>query len=186
MNYNQIEKLIIPIHSWSTLKNTLKDFINRKDKKSRVLMNFNKTSDKFNDNERLRKCIYLDKLVYEIPILHLNQYEIKKINSQNVLDILKTHRKVIESDHLYENPFYKEPDELIAKLDKELEVYSTLSFREKRVLTLIVDGLSNVKVYKELSISVKTVETRRANIMKKLGTYSVVELIKLTINNKII
>jgi len=53
-------------------------------------------------------------------------------------------------------------------------------------LTLIVAGLSNVKISKELSISVKTVETHRANIMKKLGAHSVVELIKLTIKNKII
>lgn len=137
-------------------RNTLKDFINKKNKNSRVLMNFNQSSEKFNDNERLRKSIYLDKLAYKIPILLLNQYEINKINSHNVLDILKTHGKVIKSDHLYENPFYTETDELIAKLNKELEVYSVLSFREKRVLTLIVDGLSNVKVSKELSISVKT------------------------------
>ncbi len=77
-------------------------------------------------------------------------------------------------------------DDLIAKLNKDIVVYNALTFREKRVLTLIVAGLSNVKVSKELSISVKTIETHRANIMKKLGTHSLAELIKLTIKNKII
>lgn len=54
---------------------------------------------------------------------------------------------------MYENAFYKDSEELIAKLNKEIEIYNTLSFREKRVLTLIVDHLSNVKLSKELSIS---------------------------------
>ncbi|HWE27699.1 MAG TPA: response regulator transcription factor [Polyangia bacterium] len=54
-----------------------------------------------------------------------------------------------------------------------------LSSREREIFDLIVRGSSNASVAQQLFISVKTVETHRTRIMRKLGVHSVGELIRL-------
>ena len=53
-----------------------------------------------------------------------------------------------------------------------------LTSREREVLQLLAEGLSNRKIAEQLSISVKTVETHRSNMMNKLGVDNKTELIK--------
>jgi two-component system response regulator NreC len=50
--------------------------------------------------------------------------------------------------------------------------------REREVLQLLAEGLSNQKIAEQLSISVKTVETHRSNMMNKLGVGSKTDLVK--------
>ena len=52
-----------------------------------------------------------------------------------------------------------------------------LSQREIQVLSLVADGYTNKEIAKELSISVKTVETHKANCMQKLDLKSRAELV---------
>jgi DNA-binding CsgD family transcriptional regulator len=52
-----------------------------------------------------------------------------------------------------------------------------LSRREKEVLKMIVSGKSNKDISERLFISVKTVETHRARIMKKLGVHKSTSMI---------
>jgi len=61
-----------------------------------------------------------------------------------------------------------------------------LTDRERQVVTLIAEGNSTKEVAARLGISVKTVETHRAAIMKKLGISSVAELVRYAIRNKVI
>ena len=56
-----------------------------------------------------------------------------------------------------------------------------LSVREREVLQSIAEGKSASDIAKELSLSVKTIESHRRNIMKKLDLYSVAELTKYAI-----
>ena len=53
-----------------------------------------------------------------------------------------------------------------------------LSRREREVFDLVVRGFTNEAVSKELGISVKTVETHRARINRKLGVHSPGELVR--------
>jgi two-component system response regulator NreC len=53
-----------------------------------------------------------------------------------------------------------------------------LTPREREVLQLLAEGLSNREIAEQLSISVKTVETHRSNMMSKLGVSSKTELVK--------
>jgi DNA-binding NarL/FixJ family response regulator len=53
-----------------------------------------------------------------------------------------------------------------------------LSSREQEVLTLLVDGMTNKQVAERLFLSVKTVETYRARIMKKYGLRDRAELVQ--------
>jgi DNA-binding NarL/FixJ family response regulator len=56
-----------------------------------------------------------------------------------------------------------------------------LSGREREVLQLISEGKATKEAAAALHVSVKTVETHRANLMNKLGLFSVAELTKYAI-----
>lgn len=60
-----------------------------------------------------------------------------------------------------------------------------LSAREIEILKLYVDGMINKEICEKLDISIRTVETHKNHIMKKLGLRSTVELVKYAIKNNI-
>ncbi len=68
----------------------------------------------------------------------------------------------------------------------ERESYDGLTEREQEVLKLIADGLTNQEIADRLTISVKTVERHRANIMSKLNMHSRTELVKYAIRKGLI
>lgn len=56
--------------------------------------------------------------------------------------------------------------------------YDELTSREKDTLKLIADGYTNQEIADHLIISVKTVETHRAHILKKLELHTRADLVK--------
>jgi len=56
-----------------------------------------------------------------------------------------------------------------------------LTLREHEVLRLIAAGNTNQRIAERLSISIKTVEIHRSNLMSKLGTHSLSNLIRTAI-----
>jgi DNA-binding NarL/FixJ family response regulator len=61
-----------------------------------------------------------------------------------------------------------------------------LSAREIEILRLFAEGFINKEISDQLDISIRTVETHKNHIMKKLELKSTVELIKYAIRNKIV
>jgi two-component system, LuxR family, response regulator TtrR len=59
--------------------------------------------------------------------------------------------------------------------------YDKLSQREREVLALIVKGRLNKQIADDLSISIKTVEAHRANIMDKMEVRNMADLMKLAL-----
>ena len=70
-------------------------------------------------------------------------------------------------------------------VEKEKPAYN-LSSRELEILKLYCEGFINKDIGLKLNISVRTVETHKNHIMKKLGIKSPVELVKFAIRSKII
>jgi len=58
--------------------------------------------------------------------------------------------------------------------------------REGEIIQILSEGKSSKEAAVALNISVKTVETHRANIMRKLELHSVSELVRYAIRNQII
>jgi len=58
--------------------------------------------------------------------------------------------------------------------------------REKDVLDLIADGLTNTEMAQKLFTSVRTIETRRKNLLTKTGTNNTATLIKFAVKNGMI
>ena len=63
---------------------------------------------------------------------------------------------------------------------------SRLTDREREIVQLLAEGKSSKEVGVTLGISVKTAETHRANIMRKLEIHSVSELVRYAVKNQII
>lgn len=61
-----------------------------------------------------------------------------------------------------------------------------LTAREIEILKLIVQGYTNRQIASQLSISVRTVETHRSNLMDKLGLHSRVELVRYAADHHLI
>ena len=75
----------------------------------------------------------------------------------------------------------------IQKAEEEpLDPYYTLTAREREVLQLAAEGHNGKEISSRLSISPRTAETHRANLMRKLGLHSQTDLVKYAIRQGII
>jgi two-component system response regulator NreC len=64
--------------------------------------------------------------------------------------------------------------------------YDGLTEREQQVLKMIAEGLMNKEIAEKLSISVRTVERHRENIMAKLNLHSRAELVRYAVDKGLI
>jgi len=108
-------------------------------------------------------------------------------------ELLNAITKIYEGNEYYSDSISKiilenyisnvrKPKELEPAREKETDV---LSSREKQILQMIIEGLSNQDIADKLFISIRTVESHKNHIMQKLGIKSLVELIKYAIRNNI-
>ena len=63
---------------------------------------------------------------------------------------------------------------------------SQLTNREREVLVHIADGLSNKEIASQLGVGVRTIETHRERIMRKLNIHSVAGLTKFAISQGLV
>jgi len=61
-----------------------------------------------------------------------------------------------------------------------------LTTREKEVLVLIAQGLTNAEISEKLTISVKTVDRHRENMMRKLNIHNRIDLVKYALKKGLI
>jgi len=67
-----------------------------------------------------------------------------------------------------------------------LDIYETLTNREREVLHLAAEGHTNADIAARLSISPRTVEIHRTNMMRKLGLHSEHDLIRYALRRGIL
>ena len=63
---------------------------------------------------------------------------------------------------------------------------SRLTPRELEIVQLLAEGKTSKEVAEALMISIKTADTHRANIMRKLDLHSVTELVRYAVRNQIV
>jgi two-component system response regulator NreC len=67
------------------------------------------------------------------------------------------------------------------RLDEQDPAYESLTTREREILVLVAEGLTNKEIAEELTLSVKTVENHRASLMNKLNAHDRSELVRYAI-----
>jgi DNA-binding NarL/FixJ family response regulator len=73
-----------------------------------------------------------------------------------------------------------------SKLRPEVAVKDVLTAREREVVQLLAEGRSTRVVAEVLGLSVKTAETHRSNVMRKLDLHSVSELVLYAVRNGLV
>jgi DNA-binding NarL/FixJ family response regulator len=64
--------------------------------------------------------------------------------------------------------------------------YDLLTQREREVLQLAAQGMSNGEIGERLAISARTAETHRSNFMRKLGLQSQTALVRFAVNRRLL
>lgn len=165
------------------LLNLIDSLVTVGNKGKRILLNRKLIFIHLSENYQLDLEAKLNLITKNNPAIFLNQFDISKISCKSLLNILKTHPLVIEGDSVYKNSFFYNPNNILLKLDSEISKLQKFTPKEVEVLKGIVNGNSNKDIAEDLSISARTVESHKYNIMKKSNSSSVIELIKFAIKN---
>lgn len=72
-----------------------------------------------------------------------------------------------------------------SKTKSDTEKIESLTKREKEIIRLVVEGLSNKEIAGKLFISIRTVDSHKTNIMHKLNLKSSVELVKYALKRNL-
>ena len=66
------------------------------------------------------------------------------------------------------------------------QLRNRLTTRERELVQLLAEGKSTRQAATQLGMSVKTAETHRSNVMRKLQLHSVSELVLYAVRNKLV
>jgi len=130
---------------------------------------------------------FSDQLVRDIVEAGVRAYIMKSDADKDLVsavEALANHRSFFTSraaDMLLDG--FRRPN---AAPDAQSLLRSRLTSREREIVQLLAEGKSSKEVAVALGISVKTAETHRANIMRKLELHSVSELVRYAVRNQII
>jgi DNA-binding NarL/FixJ family response regulator len=103
-------------------------------------------------------------------------------------DLLHAVREVAAGRHYLSPPLSQRAVEHYVQRAKEtsLDLYDTLTTREKEVLQLVAEGHTNAEIAAKLFISPRTAETHRAHLMSKLSLHSQTDLIRYALKRGIL
>jgi two-component system response regulator NreC len=113
-------------------------------------------------------------------------YVLKRAAAQDLVQAVRAAAK--GEAFLYPSVARKVVEDYLRRVEtgEERERYDGLTSREKEILTLIAQGLSNQQIAEKLFISIKTVQTHRAHILEKLGLHDRTELVRYAIRKGLI
>lgn len=79
------------------------------------------------------------------------------------------------------------PRSVLSRISKgDIDPYEKLTTRERQVLQLIAEGKTNRQVSEKLNVAVKTVDTHRTRLMRKLEIHDQTSLVKFAIRKGLV
>lgn len=127
------------------------------------------------------------KLVQEMIALGANGFVDKSSANEQIIDAIKVVHNGIQ--YISEDIKEKLLDLYTSDLKETIEpqfLHGDLTEREIAVLKLIAEEKSSYEIADKLNVSLKTVETYRSNLYKKLKVKNVVGLAMYAVRNKIV
>ncbi|MBI5829703.1 MAG: response regulator transcription factor [Chloroflexi bacterium] len=110
------------------------------------------------------------------------------LKASGVADLVLAVREVIAGGQYLSPPLSREALGAFARNAEEatLDLYETLTGRERQVLQLAAEGLTNAEIGARLSISPHTAMTHRSNLMRKLGLHSQADLARFALRRGVL
>jgi DNA-binding CsgD family transcriptional regulator len=141
----------------------------------------------------------LARTVGDDPVLVLGTYELGASRAVDVLDVARVHHLTVVRRRgewqFMETPESKQANALTRQIDDVSDISDAsdiiarpfpgrelLTERERVVLAKIVNGASSKEIARDLSVSPRTVDFHRANILDKLGARNTAELVRLVLS----
>jgi DNA-binding NarL/FixJ family response regulator len=103
-----------------------------------------------------------------------------------VQDLVAAIRAVMEGKEYFSPPVQQELARLLREPSGPPRGIDLLTEREREVLRLVAQGLPTKEIAARLFISTRTVETHRANLMRKLDLHSVAKLTQFAIREGLV
>lgn len=132
---------------------------------------------------------YSDQLIRDVLDAGVRGYVVKSDTARDLVgavEALSNHRPFFtpRATELILNNFGHRPDDESPTLPENPEERPTA--REREIIQLLAEGKTTKEAAAALGISVKTAETHRANVMRKLQVHSVTGLVLYAVRNRII
>lgn len=105
-------------------------------------------------------------------------YVLKTCADEELLSAIRA----VSAGHFYVSPTLNINDELPSR-DAEQVSFALLSERERQVLRLAAQGLTNREIAEQVHLSVKTIESYRARMMAKLNVSSRSEIVAYAVRH---
>lgn len=126
--------------------------------------------------------------VYQIIRSGAGGYVLKSVEKEELIEAI---RAVMRGDKFFSPRISKLiVDNFIRKAEGQGTTMPTgddiLTKREKEILALVADGLTNQQIADKLFISARTVDTHRTNIMQKLNIHDVANLVRYAIDKGLV
>jgi DNA-binding CsgD family transcriptional regulator len=143
----------------------------------------------------------LNHVVKEVPAILMCLYDLQKFGADMLVEVLRTHPKVLLDRTVIDNPHYLLPAEYppaagatagtrypLVKVDTDGEertdhVWASLTDAELRVSSCVARGMTNRGIAEELYLSHHTVDAHLKHVYLKLDIHSRVELTVLAMQH---
>lgn len=125
-----------------------------------------------------------EEYVWQALRLGATGYLLKGANSTDLEQAVRA----VERGETYLSPPISQQviKDYVQRTDSEGTIFERLTPRQREVLQLIAEGHTTKVIAQILEISVKTVETHRAQLMERLGIYDVAGLVRYAIRIKLV
>ena len=95
--------------------------------------------------------------------------------------------RAVEKGEVYISPALRTTaSEEQAKKRGETDPQRRLTPRQREILQLIAEGMTSRQIAEELKVHIKTVESHRMHLMKRLGIHDVAGLVRYAIRHKVV
>lgn len=136
----------------------------------------------------------LNQVVDHVPAILICLYDLRKFGAEMLIEVLRTHPRVLMDGTVIHNPHYMDPVEYAAAGraaaatpypsvridadgdDEQDNGWASLTDAELRVISRVARGISNREVAEDLYVSRHTVDAHLKHIYVKLDIHSRVEL----------
>ena len=124
-----------------------------------------------------------EELIRSVLAAGARGYVLKSDSGQHLIDAIES----LTRHKLFLTPVASETVlESFLRSNRQEAEQSILTSREREIVQLLAEARGNKEIAAMLFISVKTVETHRASIMRKLRINSIVELVHYAIRNNLV
>jgi DNA-binding CsgD family transcriptional regulator len=144
----------------------------------------------------------INTIVEDKPAVFMCMYDLQRFGVSMLVDVLKTHRKVVLESMVLENPHYLTPEKYLeaetgsatskyplatvprSRTAAWSDPWRTLTDAELRIAELVAGGLTNRNIAEYLKLSPHTVDAHLKHIYTKLNIHSRVELTVLALQHR--